>query len=81
MQEAQGQCLGWEDPLEKEIAAHCSVLAGGIPWIEESCGLQSMRSQRVRHNLVAEQQSVNAMPLILPPSLSLDSHKFVFYVC
>ena len=39
--------LGWEDPLEKEIAAHSSTLAWIIPWTEEPGGLQSMGSQRV----------------------------------
>ena len=42
--------LGWEDPLEKEMATHSSILAWKIPCIEESGGLQSMGSQRVRHN-------------------------------
>ena len=41
--------LGWEDPLEKGMATHSSVLAWGIPWTEEPSGLQSMGSQRVRH--------------------------------
>ena len=42
--------LGWEDPLEKEMATHSSILAWRIPWTEEPGGLQSMRSQRVGHN-------------------------------
>ena len=42
--------LGQEDPLEKETAAHCSILAWGISWTEEPGGLQSMGSQRVRHD-------------------------------
>ena len=41
--------LGWEDPLEKAMATHSSMLAWGIPWIEEPAWLQSMGSQRVRH--------------------------------
>ena len=52
MQETQVQSLGWEDPLEKEMAIHSSILAWRIPWIEEPGGLQSMGSQRVRHNWV-----------------------------
>ena len=44
------QSLGWEDPLEEEMATHSSILAWIIPWIEEPGGLQSMRSQRVRHD-------------------------------
>ena len=42
--------LGQEDPLEKEMATHSSTLAWKIPWMEESCGPQSMGSQRVRHD-------------------------------
>ena len=42
--------LGWEDPLEKEMATHSSILAWSIPWTEEPGGLQSMESQRVGHN-------------------------------
>ena len=42
--------LGWEDPLEKEMATHSSILAWEISWTEESGGLQFMGSQRVRHN-------------------------------
>ena len=35
MQESQVQSLGWEDPLENEMATHCSILAWKIPWTEE----------------------------------------------
>ena len=48
--------LGWEDPLEKEMATHSSVLACRIPWTEEPGGLQSMGLQRVRHDLGTKQQ-------------------------
>ena len=41
---------GWEDPLEKEMATHSSILAWRIPWMEEPCRPQSMGSQRVRHD-------------------------------
>ena len=50
MQEAQVQSLGQEDLLDKEVATHSSILAWRIPWMEEPGGLQSMGSQRVRHN-------------------------------
>ena len=50
MQETWVQFLGPEDPLEEGIATHTSVLAWGIPWTEESGGLQSIGSQRVRHD-------------------------------
>ena len=47
MQEMQVRSLGGEDPLERDIATHFSVLAWEVPWIEEPGGLQSMGSQRV----------------------------------
>ena len=50
MQEAQVRSLGLEDPLEKEMATHSSILAWRIPWTEEPGRLQSMGLQRVRHN-------------------------------
>ena len=50
MQETQVQLSGQEDPLEKEMATHSSVLAWEIPWIEEPGRLQSMGSQRIGHN-------------------------------
>ena len=42
--------LGWEDPLEKEMATHSSIMAWRIPWTEEPRGLQSIASQRVGHD-------------------------------
>ena len=50
MWETQVQSLGLEDLLEKEMATHSSILAWKIPWMKEPGGLQSMESQRVRHN-------------------------------
>ena len=50
MQETQVRSLGGEDPLEKELATHSSILAWEIPWTEEPGELQSTGSQRVRHN-------------------------------
>ena len=50
MQETQVQFLGWEDPLEKGRATHCSILAWRIPWTEEPSGLQSMKLQIVGHS-------------------------------
>ena len=52
MQETQIRSLGREDPLEKGVAAHSSVLAWRIPWTEEPSRLQSMGSQRVGHDWV-----------------------------
>ena len=48
--ETQVPSLGWEDPLEKEIATHSSILAWKIPYTEEPGRLQSMESQRVGHD-------------------------------
>ena len=50
MQETQVRSLGWEDPLEKEMVTRSSTLAWKIPWTEEPGRLQSMVSQRVRHD-------------------------------
>ena len=50
MYKTQVQSLGWEDPLEKGVAIHSSILAWWIPWTEEPGGLQSMGLQRVGHN-------------------------------
>ena len=56
MQKMRVRSLGQEDPLEKEIATHSSILAWEIPWMEESGGLESMALQRIRHNLATKQQ-------------------------
>ena len=50
IQETWVQSLGQEDPLEKEMATHSSILAWRIPWTEEPGGLQSTGSQRVGHD-------------------------------
>ena len=52
MQETRIRSLGWEDPLEMEMATHSSILAWRIPWTEEPGGLQSTGSQRVGHDWV-----------------------------
>ena len=52
MQETWVRSLGWEDPLEKEMAAHSSILAWKIPWTAEPGRLPSMGSQRVGHDRV-----------------------------
>ena len=49
MWETRVRSLGWEDPLEKEMAIHSSILAWRIPWMEKTSRLQSTGSQRVRH--------------------------------
>ena len=50
VEETQVQSLGGEDPLEKGTAAHASILAWKISWLEKSGGLPSMELQRVRHD-------------------------------
>ena len=50
MQETQVQYLGQEDPLEKRMATHPSILAWSIPWTEKPGGLRSMALGRVEHN-------------------------------
>ena len=66
MQETQVGSLSKEDPLEKEMAAHSSILAWEILWTEETGGLQSMASQRVRHDFAIE----HAHTLLLSPFYS-----------
>ena len=56
MQETRIRSLGREDPLEKEMATHPSILAWEIPWTEEPGRLLSTGSQQVRHDLVTKQQ-------------------------
>ena len=55
-QEIQVPSLGLEDPLEKGMATHSSILTWKIPWTEEAGGLQSMESQRAGHDLGTKQQ-------------------------
>ena len=50
MQETQVQSLGQEDPLEKGMTTHSSILAWRIPWTEDPGGLQSVWSERVEHD-------------------------------
>ena len=54
MQETWVQSLGWEDPLEEDMATHSSTLAWRIPWTEEPGRLQSMGLQRVKHKDTTE---------------------------
>ena len=50
MQETWIPSLGWEDPLEEDMATHSSILAWRVPWTGEPGGLQSVRLQRVEHD-------------------------------
>ena len=54
MQETQVQSLSLEDPLEKELATHSTILAWEIPWMKDPGGLQSMGLQRVQHDLATK---------------------------
>ena len=77
MQETRVQSLGWEDPPEKEMAAHSSILAWKIPWMAEPGRLLSMGSQRVGHDWATSlhfkakgyQVSEALVPLIIFPLL------------
>ena len=60
MQDTRVRYLDWEDPLEKEMATHSNILAWRIPWTEEPGELQSMGSQRVRHEAMATHSSTLA---------------------
>ena len=62
MQESQVLSLVQEGPLEEEMATHSSILAKKTPWKEEPGGLQSMGSQRVRHDLATGQQQHKNIP-------------------
>ena len=57
LREIEIQSLGQEDPLEKGMATHSSILAWRIPWTEEPGGLQLMGLQRVRHDCATKQQT------------------------
>ena len=71
MQESWVPSLGWEDPLEKEMATHSSILALRILWTEEPGGLQSMGLQRVRHNRVAKHTHDSHHPYVAFKCLKL----------
>ena len=62
MQDTWVWSLGWEAPLEKEMATHSSTLAWRIPWTEEPCRLQSVGSQRVGHNWATSLPSTSFLP-------------------
>ena len=64
-QESHVRSLGQEDPLEEEMATHSSILAWKIPWTEEPGRLQSMASQRVRHDRATEYTHTARMTLFV----------------
>ena len=59
MREIQVQSLGWDDPLEKEMATHSNNLVREIPWTEKPSGLQSTGVSRVGHNLATKPPDAN----------------------
>ena len=67
MQEMKVRSLGQEDPLEKEMVTHSSILIRIIPWTEESGRLQSIGSQRVGHDFVTKQQQQKHSSSYYPP--------------
>ena len=69
--ETPAQSMGGEDPLEKEMETHSSILAWRIPWTEEPGRLQSTELQRVGHNLATE-----CFSLALSPSFPISSVQF-----
>ena len=79
MQKTWVQFLGQKNPLEKEMAIHSSALAWKIPWAEEPGGLQSMGSQKVRHNSTAQHSTaqykvlLNRVPAYISHSLGACS--------
>ena len=58
MWETRLPSLGWEDPLEEDMATHSSIVAWRIPWMEESVGLQSVGLQRVRHDWATKHNTI-----------------------
>ena len=66
--------LGQEDPLEKEMATHSSILAWEIPWTEEPGGLKSMGSQKSGHNLVTKQQQTLSLHYLWDLRMALQKY-------
>ena len=78
MQDTRVQFLGQEDPLEKETAVHSSIHAWKIPWTEEPGRLQSMESQRVRHDfLKAEEWNLSNLFVFLNKNASKGHKMFL----
>ena len=69
--------LGWEYPLEEGMITHSSILAWRIPWTEEPGGLQSMGSQRVRHDWGTKHTAQHKTPEVFSKSnLNTESHRY-----
>ena len=74
MQETRVRSLGWEDPLAKETATHSSILAWKISWMEPG-RLQSMGSQRVRHDRATNTFTSLSLPIRLLQPENLGYHQ------
>ena len=74
MWETQVRALGWEDPLEEEMAIHSSTIAWKIPWTEGPGGLQSMGSQRVGHDWTTSCSHSSTLYLYPVPTLRSYLH-------
>ena len=81
MQETQVRSLGWEDPLEKEMATHSCVLAWRIPCTEEPDRLVLWGSQRVGHDSMTKQQQISALADSVPPSHGISKERGVGDSC
>ena len=79
MQETGVQSLGLEDPLEKEMAIHSSILAWRIPWTGEPGGLQSMGSQRVGHDWVRTCKWLTLHYYSTTPVIKLETTRELFH--
>ena len=80
MQETWVRFLGWEDPLDKEMAIHSSIIAWKVPWIEEPGGLQSMGSQRVGHDLATKPLPPSYLFVICPAVIGHLGYFFVLAI-
>ena len=78
MQEMQVQSLGWEDPLEKEMATHSSILAWRSPWTEEPGRLQSIGLQRVRDDLVTKTTTKQKTPKMVKNFSMITKGIFIY---
>ena len=81
MKEMWVRSLGWEDPLEKEMATHSSILAWEIPWTKEPGGLQSIRCQRVGHDLMTKQQQKWKEAKVMPFSITTAADNLTENIC
>ena len=84
VQETQVWFLGGEDPLEKGMATYSSILAWRIPWTEESVRLQSVGSQRVRHdwatNTLTHLPPLNFLPCTSKVNKIISIYSFILFV-